>query len=73
MRREHSLNNCKSCEKYFSNLQTTLEINLNPIKHSKNAVGENVFAATSFRFKAKSLEENTQQIYNLVNKPFEKK
>ena len=45
-----------------------MEINLNPIKHSKN-----VFAATSSSFKAKSLQENTQQIYNLLNKPFEKK
>ena len=56
-------------------MQATFEINLNPTKHSKNMDGENVFAAikTSSSFKAKTLKVNTQQIYNLVNKPFEKK
>ena len=67
-KREHSLINCKSCAKYFSNVQATFEIYLNPTKHSKNMDGE-----TSSSFKTETLKENTQQIYNLVNKPFEKK
>ena len=63
-KREHSLINCKSCAKYFSNVQATFEINLNPTKHSKNMDGA---IKTSSSFKAKTLKENTQQIYNLAN------
>ena len=62
--REHSLIEWKGCESKFSNEQATLAVNLNP-KHNKNMDIENVFAIT--------LKENTQQIYNIVNKPFEKK
>ena len=49
-----------------------MEVNLNP---KQNMDIENVFAAVkkSSSFKAKTLKENTQQIYNIVNKPFQKK
>ena len=68
-RREHSLFGCKSWENYFSNEQGTLEVNLNP-KHNKNMDIENVFAAVekSSSFKAKTLKENMQQIYNIEKK-----
>ena len=57
-------------------MQSTLELNIKSNIHKKT-VKENVFAAvkscSSSSFKAKTLKENTMQIYNAINHPFEKK
>ena len=59
-------------------MQSTLELNIKSNIHKKTTVNkENVFAAvkscSSSSFKAKTLKENTMQIYNAINQPFEKK
>ena len=58
-------------------MQSTLELNIKSNIHKKTTVKENVFAAvkscSSSSFKAKTLKENTMQIYNAINHPFEKK
>ena len=70
---EHSFDNCKSCEKHFSDMQSTLELNIKSNIHKKTTVKENVFAAvkscSSSSFKAKTLKENTTQIYNAIKSP----
>ena len=73
-KREHSFIDCKSCEKYFSNVQATLELNLK-ISQKKNTDKEMIFDSleTSSSITAKTLKEDTKEIYNLVNLPFGKK
>ena len=74
---EHSFDNCESCEKHFSEMQSILELNFKSSIHKKTTVKENVFAAakscSSSSFKAKTLKENTMEIYKVINQPFEKK
>ena len=69
-KKEHSWINCKGCEKYYPSIQAKFPVNSK--SHIKKAAENLFFKAKHLRINKNVLQDSTREIFNSINKPFEK-